>query len=96
MSDDDWEQKKKWWEERLATGDSVMTFAIDEPLQVGVTPEGAVVLKFVFGQIGNFETAAMATAILSPAVARRLKATFPNVENIPDTPPPKDDGRSKN
>lgn len=94
--DDDWEQKAKWWKDRLATGQSIMTFHIDEPLEVGVTPEGAMVLKFVYGQIGNFEAAAMATAVLSPAVARRLKATLPNVENIPDTPPPKDGGQSKN
>jgi hypothetical protein len=84
------------WNERLEAGQPIMTFQIDEPLEVGVTPEGAMVLKFVFGQLGNFDKAAMAVAILSPAVARRLKATFPNIENIPDTPLPAPDKQSKN
>jgi hypothetical protein len=84
------------WNERLEAGQPIMTFQIDEPLEVGVTSEGAMVLKFVFGQLGNFDTAAMAVAILSPAVARRLKATFPNTENIPDTPLPAPEKQSKN
>lgn len=84
------------WRVRLESGEPVMTFVIDEPLEVGVTPEGAMVLKFVWGQIGNFQRAAMGQAFLTPAVARRLKATFPNVRNIPDTPPPAHDKQTRN
>jgi hypothetical protein len=73
-----------------------MTFVIDEPLEVAVTQEGAMVLKFVWGQIGNFDRAAMGQAILTPVVARRLKATFPNIQNIPDTPPLAHDKQPKN
>ena len=95
-NNDDWSQKSKEWEELLATGMPIFTFLIDEPLEVAVTAAGAMELTFVYGKIGDFETAAMAKAVLSPEVARRLKATFPNVENIPDTPPPKRDPRSSN
>jgi hypothetical protein len=84
------------WRARLESGEPVMTFVIDEPLEVAVTPEGAMVLKFVWGQIGNFDRAAMAQAVLTPVVARRLKATFPNVQNIPDTPLPAPGPQSKN
>jgi len=107
MTNEDEEREKKarekevqenleQWRVRLESGEPVMTFIIDEPLQVGVSPEGAMILKFVWGQIGNFEHAAMAQAILTPVVARRLKATFPNVQNIPDTPPPAHDKQPKN
>jgi hypothetical protein len=84
------------WKARLEAGEPIMQFDIDERLIVRITPEGAVLLKFVWGQLGNFETAAMGLAVLSPAVASRLKATFANAENIPDTPPPMREPRSKN
>jgi hypothetical protein len=68
-----------------------VTIYVDEPLEVGATPAGEVVLKFACGQLGNFERAAMAVAVLSPAVARRPKAIFPNIESIADTPLPTHD-----
>jgi hypothetical protein len=77
------------WRQRFETGK--VTIYVDEPLEVGATPAGEVVLKFACGQLGNFERAAMAVAVLSPAVARRLKAIFPNIESIADTPLPTHD-----
>jgi hypothetical protein len=102
MSDDDEERKKttnenlERWRVRLETGDPVMTFYIDEPLDIGATQEGGLLLKFVFGQLGGFQQAAMAMAVLTPAVARRLKFFLGMLENIPDTLPPTPGAQSKN
>jgi hypothetical protein len=84
------------WEARLKTGEPVMTFVIDEPFDIGATPEGGLLLKFVWGQIGNFQQAAMGLAVLTPGAARRLKATLPMIQNILDTLPPAHDKQPKN
>ena len=84
------------WEARLKAGNPIMEFVIDEPFWAGVSPEGGVAIKFVSGPFGDFETAAMALAILTPAAARRLKAMMIAAENIPDTPLSAIEPRSRN
>jgi hypothetical protein len=98
MSDDDDQMKSsvERWRAKIEAGEPIMEFYIDEPLTIGITDEGEVALKFVFGQLANIEIASLALAILSPAAAQRLKATLAALENIPDTLPPTREPRSRN
>ena len=58
MSDDDDQMKSlvEQWRAKIAAGEPIMEFYIDEPLTVGITDEGEVALKFVFGQLANLKS----------------------------------------
>lgn len=81
--DEDIQAKKAAWEARLKAG-PILELRIEEPLELTSTPDGAVHLTFVWGSLAGLETASTARVILTPDVARRLKATLPLIPNIPD------------
>ena len=80
---------------KLASGEPMMDFALDEILEIHTLPTGEALIEFVFGQSPD-NRAIIARLAVSREAARILKAALVKNENIPDTPPSKRDPRSTN
>lgn len=86
MSDDniDWEQKKKEWEDRLASGQPMMEVKIDLPMKIFRDGAGALSIDTAtFGLLG-FDRLGNLRVHITPEAEKNLKWVFENLEKIPD------------
>ena len=85
MSDEsDWEEKRKEWEQRLASGSPLVTFKVDLPMKVFKGKAGELSIDTATFGLAGFDRLGYLRLEITPAAADRLKWVFANLEKIPD------------
>jgi hypothetical protein len=92
MSDDkpdapeetNWEERKKEWDAKLASGQPLMGVSIDNPMKVFKGEEGELVIDTVTFGLAGFDRLGTLRVRITPAAVESLKWVFSNLEKIPD------------
>jgi hypothetical protein len=85
MDNAEYEKMKENWESRLKAG-PVFSFNIDLPMTVIREKEGGLSIDCVWGQIGNFQPAAIARVHLTEAAIKSLLRAMDIFEKNQDVP----------
>src|SRR6266849_970821 len=89
MADDsadpsDWEEKRKEWEERLASGRPMMQVLLDVPFKVFRDEEGVLSIDTATFGLAGFDRLGSLRIGVAPAAEKSLKTLFDNREKIPE------------
>ena len=76
---------EKEFQERVAAGQPILHFYIDEPFSVSVDPSGNIAIDFPWMGLGD-ATAVFARAVLPANAAGRLRSILSAVKAIPEVP----------
>ena len=81
---DNWAEKKKEWEERLASGKPVHAVLIDLPMNVFKEEAGGLSIDTATFELAGFDRLGILRVQITPAAVDKLKWVFDNLEKIPD------------
>lgn len=83
-NNDDWAEKKKEWEDRLASGQPLMQVVIDLPMKVFRSDEGSLMIDTATFGLAGFDRLGNLRVQITAAAEKSLKVVFENLEKIPD------------
>jgi hypothetical protein len=81
---DNWEQKRKEWDERLASGAPMFQVLIDVPFKVFRGEAGVLSIDTATFGLAGFDRLGVVRIHVTPAAENSLKILFDNLEKIPD------------
>jgi hypothetical protein len=82
-ADDEAEELRRDWTERVATGRPILTYEFDVPLTLRLDPKGQLELDCPCLRVGNFEAAGIVRVKLSAAASQSLKEMVAELDRHP-------------